>query len=156
MNLFRSSNSDVGPRKKFAQCPGDVPRWTRHVSSKAVSSAGEQKKHAGIEPARQPRPSPCLTTAPSAIVSLQQFGGYIIRHTLYALKHSVTAEGTRGPFRCLKLEGTVATTFFVEVRFLWFLGLFISTFNNRNGCSKFQLLKLSFEKFGCYLFPYVQ
>ena len=35
--------------------------------------------------------------------------------------------------------------FFLEVRFLRFLGVYISTFSNRNGYSKFQLLKLSFK-----------
>ena len=47
-------------------------------------------------------------------------------------------------------------TFSVEVRFLCFLDHFITTFSNRNGCGKFQLLILSNKKVGCYLFCYVQ
>ena len=34
-------------------------------------------------------------------------------------------------------------TFALEDRFLWFLGVYISTFSHKNGYRKFQLLKLS-------------
>ena len=38
-------------------------------------------------------------------------------------------------------------TFALEDRFLWFLGVCISTFSHKNGYRKFQLLKLSRKKF---------
>ena len=50
--------------------------------------------------------------------------------------------------------GKVGTTFYDN--FLRFLDHFISTFSNRNGYDKFQLLKLSIKKVGCYLFCYIQ
>ena len=39
-------------------------------------------------------------------------------------------------------------TFALEDRFLWFVGVCISTFSHKNGYRKFQLLKLSSKNFG--------
>ena len=50
--------------------------------------------------------------------------------------------------------GEVGTTFYDN--FLRFLDHFISIFSKENGYDKFQLLKLSIKKIGCYLFCYVQ
>ena len=124
---------------------------TRVLKKLAEGTPPEKRREGGGRPNRI-----VLGSAKADVVIGDLRSGFGSKHTaLFVNELGGRSTGKRSRGRSKGL-GSARITFSVEVRFLRFLGHFISTFSNRNGYGKFQLLKLSFKKFGYRLFSYVQ